>query len=37
MKTIIRKRDMHADIVDFFYKNLGNVNEMTIKPLKIVI
>ena len=37
LKTIIRRRDMQTDIVTFLFKNITNLNQWTIKPLKVMI
>ena len=37
VKTINRRREMHTDLVNFFYKNLGNVKEWSKQALFLLV
>ena len=37
VKTINRRKEMHSVLINFFYKNLGNVKEWSIQALYLLV
>lgn len=37
LKTIMRRREVHTNIMNFFFQNITNANKWTINPLKVMV